>query len=212
MNLITRRCTLFTNNLLITKISIAFWPHFSRKNSSLSTIDTEDTINTKDTEDTKDTKDTKEKIPSTLYSLAARLNLNFTTQNLLLQAVTHRNFYENDLLTNEGLQVLGNHALGLYVTEYLHLKYPLLPLPCLQQAVTAYCGHLTLTVVGQEVGLQYVVRWNNFTDEELFLQGKEISKKTKSVGKSREPAQRITQGTAISHALKAIVGALYIDK
>ncbi|KAF0545627.1 ribonuclease III [Gigaspora margarita] len=205
MNLITRRRILFTNNLLITK-------HFSRKNSSLSTKDAEDTIDTINTEDTKDTKNTKEKIPSTLYSLSARLNLNFANQNLLLQAVTHKNFHENDLLTNEGLQVLGNHALGLYVTEYLHLKYPLLPLPCIQQAITAYCGHLTLTVIGQEVGLQYVVRWNNFTDEELFLQGKEIPKKNKSVGKSREPVQRITQGTAISHALKAIVGALYIDK
>ncbi|CAG8784313.1 15530_t:CDS:2, partial [Racocetra persica] len=78
--------------------------------------------------------------------------------------------------------------------------------------VTAYCGHLTLTVIGQEVGLQYVVRWNNFTDEELFLQDKDIPSKKKFVGKSKEPVQRITQGTAISHALKAIVGALYMDK
>ncbi|CAG8578494.1 8695_t:CDS:2 [Racocetra fulgida] len=101
------------------------------------------------------TKGIKDKAPAALYSLAARLNLNFTNQDLLLQAVTHKNFYEDDSLTNEGLQ---------------------------------------------------------FTDEELFLQDKDIPSKKKFGGKSKEPVQRITQGTAISHALKAIVGALYMDK
>ncbi|CAG8788837.1 11618_t:CDS:2, partial [Acaulospora morrowiae] len=146
-----------------------------------------------------------------LHALAARLNLHFSDPKLLLQAVTHRTFTDTELPSNEGYRVLGNHAIGLYVTEYLHIKHPLLPLSCLQKALTGYCGHLSLSAFGQEVGLQHVVRWVPISDEKLFKHSKHfdnmVTNKHKSDSSIKPSKSKQTNiGTVVAGSVQAIIG------
>jgi hypothetical protein len=55
---------------------------------------------------------------------------------------------------------LGKHAIQLYITEYFHMKYPLLHKNYLEEVVNIYSGISNLSTFGNEIGLNYVVRWN----------------------------------------------------
>ncbi|CAG8477939.1 11053_t:CDS:2 [Acaulospora colombiana] len=152
-----------------------------------------------------------------LYALDARLNLRFSDPKLLLQVVTLETFGDTKLHSGEGYRVLGNHALGLYVTEYLHVRYPLIPLSCLQKALTGYCGSPSLAAFGQEVGVQHVIRWKPTSDEDLFKNSKSVNHtntiKNKSDGTIKSfKATRTNIDTAVAESVRAIIGALYIDK
>ncbi|CAG8499325.1 1120_t:CDS:10 [Paraglomus brasilianum] len=150
----------------------------------------------------------RDSIPAGMHALGARLNLKFSNQKILLQALTDRTYVDTDLPSNEGFQVLGNNAFGLYVTEYLHVKYPRLPLPILEEILTMYCGHTTLSTFGREVGVDRQVRWQKVTDEALATQSANGNEK-RWVPESNTPRGI---GKVTADAVGAIVGALYFDQ
>lgn len=59
-----------------------------------------------------------------------------------------------ELVTNYGLATLGQTFLSYYVTEYLVLKYPRLPMAVHNAAVNAYMGPQTLAAIGEMWGIE----------------------------------------------------------
>ncbi|CAG8522378.1 5067_t:CDS:2 [Diversispora eburnea] len=178
---------------------MTFLTHFNKNNRNY--VKTSRNKNNNDNEE--------DTISPQLYALAARLNIRVSHPKLLLQAVTHKTYDNTTLPSSEGFRVLGNHALGLYVTEYLHIKYPLIPLPCLQKALTGYCGHVSLAAFGQEVGLQHVVRWHPITDEYLYKHSKIYS----NMVPEDKPVKikQVTISNVIAESVQSIIGILYKD-
>ncbi|RUO96523.1 ribonuclease III domain-containing protein, partial [Jimgerdemannia flammicorona] len=107
----------------------------------------------------------KEPTPA-LVALGARLGLPFNPE-LLRQIVTHHSFVgEVEEPNNRRFEYLGKRVLGLYVSEYVHIKYPFLPKENFSQVLAGYIGNATLANLGREVGMQHVVRWTEPTGPE----------------------------------------------
>ncbi|KAK9703761.1 54S ribosomal protein L3 mitochondrial [Basidiobolus ranarum] len=101
----------------------------------------------------------------TLQAFSARIGMKFSEPELMLQVVTHNSF-NRKLPSNEKLEILGQKTLEMYVTEYLHLKYPLLPVDSFQVLLEQYTGPQTLAYVGNEMGIQHILRWKPTSQEE----------------------------------------------
>ncbi|ORX99270.1 ribonuclease III [Basidiobolus meristosporus CBS 931.73] len=99
-----------------------------------------------------------------LQAFSARIGMNFSEPDLMLQVVTHQSF-NRKLPSNEKLEILGQKALELYVTEYLHLKYPLLPVDSFQVLLEQYTGPQTLAYIGNEMGIHHILRWKPSLEE-----------------------------------------------
>ncbi|CAK7896433.1 54S ribosomal protein L3, mitochondrial [[Candida] anglica] len=88
-----------------------------------------------------------------LVALRARLALppqfSFST---LSQALNMEQ--KEGLANNFGLNTLGKSLLSYYVSEYLLVKYPRLPMPIHNQAVDAYMGVDSLHSIGKSWGIQ----------------------------------------------------------
>lgn len=54
---------------------------------------------------------------------------------------------------------MGNHLLGLFAAEYVHMSWPHLPTNVVKAAVSAYVGPQTCADVAREWGLVNMVRW-----------------------------------------------------
>ena len=63
-----------------------------------------------------------------ISSLEKKINVTFKSKDLLMQALTHRSYINENpkwhLDHNERLEFLGDAVLELVVTEYLYAKYP----------------------------------------------------------------------------------------
>jgi large subunit ribosomal protein L44 len=92
-------------------------------------------------------------------ALQARLNLTFSP-DVFQQVLRHMSHNHARDATNERLEFLGRKVMSLYVTEHIHLKYPVLPILAVKDTLDAYCNVKSLAKVGREWGLQNVVRWN----------------------------------------------------
>ncbi|KAI9189673.1 54S ribosomal protein L3 mitochondrial [Blastocladiella emersonii ATCC 22665] len=121
-------------------------------------------------------------------AFAARSGLAFSKPETLVQALTNKTFEHGTQPTNERLEFLGHQVLGLYVTEYVHSKYPHIPPTTLRDAVTAYTSTASLAALGMSIGVQDVMRWKPFD--------------TKKSGES----------AMVAKVTKALIGALYHDK
>ncbi|CAG8559233.1 15499_t:CDS:2 [Funneliformis caledonium] len=157
----------------------------------------------------------KDVITPALYAFAARMHLDFSDPKILLQAVTHKSFTDTNLPSNKSFKELGNCAIQLYLTEYFHIKYPLLHTNYLKDVVEVYNGRSTLATLGHEIGLNYVVRWNKSTDVFSTPENDGQSESTDTnesqvAYKSRKVTYTI--GRVVAQAVQAIVGALYLDK
>ncbi|KAG5463062.1 MAG: hypothetical protein BJ554DRAFT_2049, partial [Olpidium bornovanus] len=60
----------------------------------------------------------------------------------------------------------GRNALAMYVSEYLHMKYPLLPDHVMSRAITAYIGHAALATLGYEWGVNHAGKFEVLTVRE----------------------------------------------
>lgn len=88
-----------------------------------------------------------------LITLHSRLNLPQSyTLSTLSQALNMIKF--EGLANNFGLNTLGKTLLSYYVSEYLLVRYPRLPMPVHNAAVDAYMGVETLHDVGKKWGIQ----------------------------------------------------------
>ncbi|KAI9594207.1 ribonuclease III domain-containing protein [Syncephalis fuscata] len=113
-------------------------------------------------------------ISPALFSFAARLGLGDIDPQVLLQAVTHKSFAHGRVATNERLEFLGKiESNGLFVTEHLHLKYPVLPSETISDALQAYAGRTTLAIIGKEIGVARVMRWKVASNDPENHQGED---------------------------------------
>lgn len=88
-----------------------------------------------------------------LVALHSRLNLpNKYEHSTLSQAL---NLIKNEGLANNfGLNTLGKNLLTYYISEYLLMRYPRLPIPVFNVAINAYMGVDSLYEVGKSWGIE----------------------------------------------------------
>ncbi|RGB34736.1 ribonuclease III domain-containing protein [Rhizophagus diaphanus] len=158
-------------------------------------------------------KDQKDVISPALYAFAARMHLNFSDPKILLQAVTHKSFSDTNLSPNKRFKELGKCAIELYITEYFHMKFPLLHTNYLEKIVNIYNGIGTLSTFGSEIGLKYVMRWSESTDLYISSAIEDQSGSTDENNVLYESSKISNKiGYVMAQAVQAIVGALYLDK
>ncbi|KAI8093536.1 ribonuclease III domain-containing protein [Halteromyces radiatus] len=105
-----------------------------------------------------------------LFAFGSRLGLQNLSPQLLQQAVTHATFDAEH--NNQALSFLGKQAILYYTTEYLHCKYPDLPVDCFKYATSAYTSAKATNSLGHQLGLQHVMRWERpQTAEDSVMDG-----------------------------------------
>lgn len=125
--------------------------------------------------------------------LEEKLGLRFRNTNLLLQALTHRSYLNENTAWefehNERLEFLGDAVLELIVTEFLYATYPN-PEGELTNWRAALVNSVMLSKVAAKFGL----------NEYLLLSRGE----SKDTGRARQ--------YILANAVEAIIGALYLDQ
>lgn len=141
-----------------------------------------------------------------LQTFATRLGLQgFSDGRVLLQALTHKSFDHARVPTNERLEYLGKQVVSLYVGQYLHTKYPTLPVSTIRDAQEAYCGIGALGRLGTELGVNRVMRWKPAMP--LAIGGEERAPGKKGNSKWARGETKVT-----GKAVMSIIGALYHDQ
>lgn len=129
-----------------------------------------------------------------LLKLEEKLSLKFNNQDLLLQALTHRSYLnENPSFRfghNERLEFLGDAVLELVVTERLYDQFPEKPEGELTSLRAALVNSKMLAEVSVDLGI----------NDYLMLSRGEA----KDVGRARQ--------FILANAFEALVGALYLDQ
>ena len=122
------------------------------------------------------------------------LAVNFDNHNILLQALTHRSYINENksqkLSHNERLEFLGDAVLELVVTEFLYTKFP----DKAEGELTAFRASLVNTYTLSEASEK--LRLNDFI---LLSKGE-----SKDTGRARQ--------YILANTFEAIVGAIYLDK
>ena len=129
-----------------------------------------------------------------LSKLEKEIKVKFKDKNLILKAVTHRSFLnENkgyDLDHNERLEFLGDAILELIVTEYLYKNYPNPE------------GELTNWRAS-------LVNRSSLAETAENLQVMEFMQMSRGEAKDKNPKSR---QYILANALEAIIGAIYLDQ
>jgi len=127
-------------------------------------------------------------------SLEARIGVNFNDKNLLVNALVHRSFLNENrdftLNHNERLEFLGDAVLELVVTEFLFEQY-LNPEGELTNWRAALVNGKMCALVAREIGLE----------EYLFL----------SHGESKDNSTK-ARDYILANAIEALIGAIYLDE
>ena len=128
-----------------------------------------------------------------LLPLEEKLGVVFANKDLLLQALTHRSYLnENpdfELGHNERLEFLGDAVLELVVTEELYKRFPDKPEGDLTSFRAALVNSNMLAEVASDMGV------NDFL---LLSRGE-----AKDIGRARQ--------FILANAFEAIIGAIYLD-
>lgn len=126
--------------------------------------------------------------------LEAKLGLSFRTKDLLLQALVHRSYLNENpgfrLSHNERLEYLGDAVLELIVSEELYRRFPEKP----EGDLTSYRAALVNSRMLSETAIAIGI--NDFM---LLSRGE-----AKDVGRARQ--------FILANAFEAIIGALYLDQ
>ena len=129
-----------------------------------------------------------------LSNLEDKLFLKFNNEDLLLQALTHRSYLNENpnfrVGQNERLEFLGDAVLELVVTEKLFHKFPEKP----EGELTSFRAALVNSKMLSEVSTDIEI--NDFL---LLSRGE-----AKDVGRARQ--------YILANAFEALVGAIYLDK
>ncbi|ORZ14222.1 ribonuclease III domain-containing protein [Absidia repens] len=134
--------------------------------------------------------DSSSKPNAALYAFGNRIGLQTLSPELLQQAVTHATYDAQH--NNQALAFLGKQAMAYYTTEYLHCKYPDLPVDAFKYATSAYISAKAITALGHQLGLQHVMRWER--------------------PQSIEDSVMDGQAYAICSCINALVGAVYQEQ
>ena len=122
-----------------------------------------------------------------LLALQRRLQHEFSNQNLLSQAVTHRSF---SLDHNERLEFLGDSVLNLAVADLLYERLSALPEGDLSRVRANLVKQDTLHQLAVGLGLPEVLRLGE--------------------GEARSGGQK--RPSILADALEALIGAVYLDE
>ncbi|MEJ0054110.1 MAG: ribonuclease III [bacterium] len=127
-------------------------------------------------------------------SFAAKLGLKFENQALLIEALTHRSYLNENRGTvskhNERLEFLGDAVLELAVTHFLYFQYPNKQ----EGELTAYRAALVNTV-----SLASLAEKLGVNDYLLLSKGE-----AKDTGRAR--------AIILANAFEALLGAVYLDQ
>ncbi|HXF44282.1 MAG TPA: ribonuclease III [Candidatus Paceibacterota bacterium] len=133
-------------------------------------------------------------IMSELKKLEEKIGVDFRNKALLLEAVTHRSYLnENPGVrtgNNERLEYLGDAVLELVVTERLFNEFPESQEGELTLIRAALVNYVMLARVAREIGLEGYI---------LLSRGE-----AKDLGKARE--------VILANAIEAVIGAIHLDK
>lgn len=127
-----------------------------------------------------------------LSRLETKLSLQFSNPAIYEQAFTHRSYlneHTESTLHNERLEFLGDAVVELIVTRYLYDKFPEKPEGELTNLRAALVRRNSLSVIGEEIGLEEYIR---------------LSK-----GEARNSGK--AKSVILSNATEAFIGALYLD-
>lgn len=125
-----------------------------------------------------------------LHPLESRFNLDFNNKKLLERALTHSSYaYENNTLSNERLEFIGDAVLDLLVGRFLYDHIP------------ESEGVLTKKRA-QEVREEALVIYANKINLGQYL----------LLGKGEEMSQGREKPGILADAFEAFIGAIYIDK
>lgn len=128
-----------------------------------------------------------------LSEFESKIGLKFKKPNLLLQALTHRSYLNENpkwrLDHNERLEFLGDAVLELVVTDYLYARYPN-PEGELTNWRAAIVNAVILAKISQKFDLN---------DYVLLSRGE-----AKDVGRARQ--------YILANAIEALIGAIYLDQ
>ncbi|MBC8016738.1 MAG: ribonuclease III [Sporomusaceae bacterium] len=128
-----------------------------------------------------------------LHKLAKKLNVGFTTIDLLHQALTHTSHANecknSTMLHNERLEFLGDAVLDLIVSEYLFRQFTSLPEGELTKARAVIVCEPTLARCSAKLGI----------GEYLYL------------GKGEAGSGGRERTSILADAFEAIIGAIYLD-
>lgn len=131
--------------------------------------------------------------PHDLTALESCLGVSFTNKDILLQALTHRSYLNENpdwqLDHNERLEFLGDAVLELIVTDHLYRTYKL-PEGEMTNLRSAVVRGEMLSSIAREMGLE----------EYLLLSHGE----SKDTGKARS--------YILANAVEAVIGAIYEDQ
>lgn len=129
-----------------------------------------------------------------LHELASKLNLIFSDDGLLVQALTHRSYLNEHRGEvrghNERLEFLGDAVLELVSTRFLYDRFPDKPEGELTALRAALVNSNTLADVASRVGIN---------DYLLLSKGE-----SKDTGRARQ--------FLLANALEALIGAIYLDQ
>ncbi|KAL7754255.1 54S ribosomal protein L3 mitochondrial [Sorochytrium milnesiophthora] len=141
-----------------------------------------------------------------LSAFVARSGLKFSSNDVLLQALTHKSFEHAQVPHNERLAFLGEKVLDFFVAEYVHIKYPNLPESGLSNAVRMYVHTSSLASVGRTFGVQDVMRWQP-ADEQASASTRVLGKTVKALigalfhEKGAQAAKNFVHATILSRSL-----------
>ena len=123
------------------------------------------------------------------------IGVNFKSQDLLKQALTHRSYLNehpsSGLSHNERLEFLGDAVLEIIVTEYLYLRFPDTPEGDLTNWRASLVNAKILATVANKIKL-----------EDFLLLSKGEAKDNNS--KARQ--------YILANAIEALIGAIYLDR
>jgi ribonuclease-3 len=131
-------------------------------------------------------------VKATHEHLEKALNYRFTDRQLLLQALTHKSFsneQNEDVLHNERLEFLGDAVLELAVSEMVFRQYPDIPEGGLTRIRAEVVSEKGLAAIAQQLELGADLR----------------------LGKGEEKSGGREKPSLLSDALEALLGAIYCD-
>ena len=128
-----------------------------------------------------------------LSELESKIGVSFKDKNILLQALTHRSYLNENhqwhLDHNERLEFLGDAVLELVVTEYLYKNYP-----NPEGEMTNWRAALVNANMLAKISVEFDL--NNFV---LLSRGE-----AKDTGRARQ--------YILANAMEALIGAIYLDQ
>ncbi|MDA8597178.1 ribonuclease III, partial [Candidatus Pacebacteria bacterium] len=133
-------------------------------------------------------------ILASLSAMSKLLGVQYTDQQNLLTAITHRSYLNEhrdaDWDHNERMEFLGDAVLELVVTDFLFHKYPEKPEGELTSVRAALVNTVSLSEASQKLGVN---------DYLLMSKGE-----AKDTGRARQ--------YILANAFEALIGSLYIDQ